>query len=64
MLLIFISFPRHIMREFVRALQDYFVNQVLHLSWTEFQKALSSNVHNLDDLHHVHMDFLNMSIKR
>lgn len=55
---------QHIMREFVRALQDYFVNQVLHLSWTEFQKALNSNVHNLDDLHHVHMDFLNMSIKR
>ena len=52
------------MREFVRALQDYFVNQVLHLSWTEFQEALNSSVHNLDDLHRVHIDFLNISIKR
>ncbi|CAI9737860.1 gamma-tubulin complex component 6-like [Octopus vulgaris] len=54
----------YIMREFVKALQNFFVNQVLYISWTNFQKAFHTKVFSLDDLHKLHMDFLDTSLKQ
>ncbi|GAB1603185.1 gamma-tubulin complex component 6-like [Argonauta hians] len=54
----------HIMREFVKALQNFFVNQVLYISWTNFQKDFRTKVFSLNDLRKVHMDFLDASLKR
>uniref|UniRef100_A0A0L8GTH3 Gamma-tubulin complex component n=1 Tax=Octopus bimaculoides TaxID=37653 RepID=A0A0L8GTH3_OCTBM len=55
---------KYIMREFVKALQNFFVNQVLYISWTNFQKAFHTKVFSLDDLHKLHMDFLDASLKQ
>ena len=36
---------RHEMQHFVNNLERYVVNQIIHVSWQEFQQALASKVH-------------------
>ncbi|XP_072181800.1 gamma-tubulin complex component 6-like [Diadema setosum] len=55
---------RHEMQHFVNVMQGYVVNQVIHVSWEEFQKDLKDNVHNLDDLREKHALYLNKAILR
>ncbi|XP_030829097.1 gamma-tubulin complex component 6 [Strongylocentrotus purpuratus] len=55
---------RHEMQHFVNVMQGYVVNQVIHVSWEEFQKDLKGNVHNLDDIREKHGLYLNKAILR
>ncbi|XP_070558136.1 gamma-tubulin complex component 6-like [Ptychodera flava] len=55
---------RHEMQHFVHVLQGYMANQVVHVSWEEFQQHLKENVHNLDDLHRCHAEYLNKAVFR
>ncbi|KAK3103352.1 hypothetical protein FSP39_018661 [Pinctada imbricata] len=55
---------RQEMQHFVRVMQEYIASQIIHVSWTEFQDALNKDVHNLDDLHRVHTQYLDMAIFR
>ncbi|XP_041460037.1 gamma-tubulin complex component 6-like isoform X1 [Lytechinus variegatus] len=55
---------RHEMQHFVNVMQGYVVNQVIHVSWEEFQKDLKENVHNLDDIREKHGLYLNKAILR
>ncbi|XP_069123682.1 LOW QUALITY PROTEIN: gamma-tubulin complex component 6-like [Argopecten irradians] len=55
---------RQEMQHFVKVMQGYIANQVIHVTWCEFTEALTNDVHNLDDLHKVHADYLNKAIFR
>ncbi|XP_077870615.1 LOW QUALITY PROTEIN: gamma-tubulin complex component 6-like [Saccoglossus kowalevskii] len=55
---------RHEMQHFVHVMQGYMSNQVVHVSWLEFQQQLKEKVHNLDDLHHCHAEYLNKAVFR
>ncbi|XP_065674237.1 gamma-tubulin complex component 6 isoform X2 [Hydra vulgaris] len=55
---------RHEMQHFVNNLERYIVNQILHVSWREFQQDLRQKVHSLDDLHKCHVNYLNRIIFR
>ncbi|KAJ8047650.1 Gamma-tubulin complex component 6 [Holothuria leucospilota] len=55
---------RHEMQHFVSVMQSYVVNQVIHVSWEEFQQTLKHNVHNLDDLRGQHNTYLNSATQR
>lgn len=55
---------RHEMHHFVRVIQTYVCNQVLQVSWSEFLHDIEHNVHNLDDLMHVHHKYLKRSLTR
>ena len=54
---------RHEMQHFVRMIQEYASNQVINVTWHEFQQNLA-NVGTLDDLHRCHGDYLNKCISR
>ncbi|XP_072026264.1 gamma-tubulin complex component 6-like [Amphiura filiformis] len=55
---------RHEMQHFVSVMQGYVVNQVIYVTWGEFQQELKTNVHNLDDLHQKHAEYLNKAVFR
>eukprot|EP00794_Sanderia_malayensis_P009091 gene9091-10061_t len=55
---------RHEMRHFVINVERYIVNQVIHISWQEFQEDLSDKVYGIDDLHSIHVNYLNKIIFR
>ncbi|KAK1169289.1 gamma-tubulin complex component 6 [Acipenser oxyrinchus oxyrinchus] len=54
---------RHEMQHFVKVIQGYIANQILHVTWSEFRTKLGSAV-NLDDIHRTHADYLNRAIFR
>ena len=45
-------------------LERYAVNQIIHVSWQEFQNQLNNNVKSLDDLHRCHVEYLNKIVFR
>ncbi|XP_022099325.1 gamma-tubulin complex component 6-like isoform X2 [Acanthaster planci] len=55
---------RHEMQHFVNVMQGYVANQVIHVSWEEFQRQLKTEVYNLDDLHQKHAEYLNKAVFR
>ncbi|XP_033725469.1 gamma-tubulin complex component 6-like [Pecten maximus] len=55
---------RQEMQHFVKVMQGYIANQVIHVTWCEFTEALNNDVHNLDDLHKVHSSYLDKAIFR
>ncbi|CAH1784421.1 unnamed protein product [Owenia fusiformis] len=55
---------RHEMQHFVKVMQGYIANQIIHVTWQEFQTELADNMHNVDDLHHKHADYLNKAVFR
>ena len=54
---------RHEMQHFVKVMQGYLANQVIHASWGEFQETLG-HVQSLDDLHNKHVDYINKCLFR
>uniref|UniRef100_H3BA66 Gamma-tubulin complex component 6 n=1 Tax=Latimeria chalumnae TaxID=7897 RepID=H3BA66_LATCH len=54
---------RHEMQHFVKVIQGYIANQILHVTWCEFRQKLSS-VGNLDEIHRTHAEYLNKAIFR
>ncbi|XP_065912106.1 gamma-tubulin complex component 6-like isoform X2 [Dysidea avara] len=55
---------RHEMQQFINVMEGYIVNQVLHVSWLEFQKNLKENVSSLDDLRDRHSEFIDKALFR
>ncbi|KAJ8321814.1 hypothetical protein KUTeg_000285 [Tegillarca granosa] len=55
---------RQEMQHFVKVMQGYITNQIIHVAWQELQEALANDVKNLDDLHRVHTDYLDRAIFR
>ncbi|KAL5014919.1 hypothetical protein ScPMuIL_009189 [Solemya velum] len=55
---------RQEMQHFVKVMQGYIANQIIHVTWQEFEEALKHDVQNLDDLYRVHMDYLNKAFFR
>ncbi|XP_069085737.1 gamma-tubulin complex component 6 [Pleurodeles waltl] len=54
---------RHEMQHFVKVIQGYLANQILHVTWCEFRNNLSTVV-NLDDIHKAHAEYLNKALFR
>nr|XP_006122684.1 gamma-tubulin complex component 6 [Pelodiscus sinensis] len=54
---------KHEMQHFVKVIQGYIANQILHVTWCEFGNKLSS-VGNLEEIHRTHADYLNKAIFR
>ncbi|KAK6180241.1 hypothetical protein SNE40_012430 [Patella caerulea] len=55
---------RQEMQHFVKVMQGYIANQVIHVTWQEFQDALNKDVGDLDDLYKVHGQYLEKAIFR
>lgn len=55
---------RHEMQQFISIMEGYIVNQVLHVSWQEFQKNLQDHVFSLDDLRDRHSEFVDKAVFR
>ncbi|NXR23971.1 GCP6 protein, partial [Cinclus mexicanus] len=51
------------MQHFVKVIQGYIANQILHVTWCEFGNKLSS-VGNLEEIHRTHAEYLNKAIMR
>ncbi|XP_048355536.1 gamma-tubulin complex component 6 isoform X3 [Sphaerodactylus townsendi] len=54
---------KHEMQHFVKVIQGYIANQILHVTWCEFGSKLSS-VGNLEEIHRMHAEYLNKAIFR
>lgn len=54
---------KHEMQHFVKVIQGYIANQILHVTWREFGNKLSS-VSNLEEIHRTHAEYLNKAIFR
>ncbi|XP_053942482.1 gamma-tubulin complex component 6 isoform X2 [Cuculus canorus] len=54
---------KHEMQHFVKVIQGYVANQILHVTWCEFGNKLSS-VGNLEEIHRTHAEYLNKAIFR
>ncbi|XP_067420446.1 gamma-tubulin complex component 6 isoform X2 [Emydura macquarii macquarii] len=54
---------KHEMQHFVKVIQGYIANQILHVTWCEFGNKLSS-VGNLEEIHRTHEEYLNKAIFR
>ncbi|XP_026524780.1 gamma-tubulin complex component 6 [Notechis scutatus] len=54
---------KHEMQHFVKVIQGYIANQILHVSWCEFGNKLSS-VGNLEEIYRTHAEYLNKAIFR
>jgi gamma-tubulin complex component 6 len=52
------------MQHFVKVMQGYVANQIIHVSWGEFMESLTSDLKDLDDLHTIHSEYLNKTIFR
>ncbi|KAK3580164.1 hypothetical protein CHS0354_030279 [Potamilus streckersoni] len=55
---------RQEMQHFVKCLQGYIANQIVHVTWKEFQDALGQEVHSLDDLITAHCNYLDQAVFR
>lgn len=54
---------KHEMQHFVKVIQGYIANQILHVTWCEFGNKLSSAA-NLEDICRMHDDYLEKAIFR
>ncbi|XP_055664415.1 gamma-tubulin complex component 6 isoform X2 [Falco peregrinus] len=54
---------KHEMQHFVKVIQGYIANQILHVTWCEFGNKLSS-VGNLEEIHRTHAEYLNKAVFR
>uniref|UniRef100_A0A7M4FYC2 Gamma-tubulin complex component 6 n=1 Tax=Crocodylus porosus TaxID=8502 RepID=A0A7M4FYC2_CROPO len=54
---------KHEMQHFVKVIQGYIANQILHVTWCEFGNKLCS-VGNLEEIHRTHAEYLNKAIFR
>ncbi|OCT89071.1 tubulin gamma complex associated protein 6 L homeolog isoform X2 [Xenopus laevis] len=54
---------RHEMQHFVKVIQGYIANQILHVTWCEFRNKLSA-VSNLEEIYKTHADYLNKALFR
>ncbi|XP_007502809.1 gamma-tubulin complex component 6 [Monodelphis domestica] len=54
---------KHEMQHFVKVIQGYIANQILHVTWREFGDKLSA-VSNLEEIHRTHAEYLNKAIFR
>ncbi|XP_072856687.2 gamma-tubulin complex component 6 isoform X2 [Pogona vitticeps] len=54
---------KHEMQHFVKVIQGYIANQILHVTWCEFGNKLSS-VGNLEEIYKTHAEYLNKAIFR
>ena len=52
------------MEHFVKQMQGYITNQVIHVSWQEFQSALSQPIAGLDQLYRLHNNYVNSATAR
>jgi len=52
------------MEHFLNALQNYIHNQIVNLSWHEFQEKLDKDVKSLDNLREAHLNYLNNALLR
>ncbi|XP_068959046.1 gamma-tubulin complex component 6 isoform X2 [Petaurus breviceps papuanus] len=54
---------KHEMQHFVKVIQGYIANQILHVTWREFGNRLSA-VSDLEEIHRTHAEYLNKAIFR
>ncbi|KAM8972083.1 gamma-tubulin complex component 6 [Pelodytes ibericus] len=54
---------RHEMQHFVKVIQGYIANQILHVTWCEFRNKLCA-VSNLEEIHRTHSEYLNKALFR
>ncbi|XP_074083307.1 gamma-tubulin complex component 6 [Macrotis lagotis] len=54
---------KHEMQHFVKVIQGYIANQILHVTWREFGDKLSA-VSNLEEIHRTHAEYLNKAVFR
>ncbi|XP_036614826.1 gamma-tubulin complex component 6 isoform X2 [Trichosurus vulpecula] len=54
---------KHEMQHFVKVIQGYIANQILHVTWREFGNKLSA-VSDLEEIHRTHAEYLNKAIFR
>ncbi|KAM3925323.1 gamma-tubulin complex component 6 [Leptodactylus fuscus] len=54
---------RHEMQHFVKVIQGYIANQILHVTWSEFRNKLRT-VSNLEDIRKTHTEYLNKALFR
>ncbi|KAJ7329644.1 hypothetical protein JRQ81_015818 [Phrynocephalus forsythii] len=54
---------KHEMQHFVKVIQGYIANQILHVTWCEFGHKLAS-VGNLEEIYKTHAEYLNKAIFR
>ncbi|KAM4038441.1 LOW QUALITY PROTEIN: gamma-tubulin complex component 6 [Anomaloglossus baeobatrachus] len=54
---------RHEMQHFVKVIQGYIANQILHVTWSEFKNKLRS-VSNLEEIRKTHTEYLNKALFR
>ena len=58
-----VQFGRHVMQHHNNVLSDYLHEQLLSLSWNEFQQAMAK-AQSVDDMHYAHANYLNSMICR
>ncbi|CAH2278199.1 gamma-tubulin complex component 6 [Pelobates cultripes] len=54
---------RHEMQHFVKVIQGYIANQILHVTWSEFRNKLRT-VSNLEEIYRTHAEYLNKALFR
>ncbi|XP_075713310.1 gamma-tubulin complex component 6 [Rhinoderma darwinii] len=54
---------RHEMQHFVKVIQGYISNQILHVTWSEFKSKLHT-VSNLEEIRKTHTEYLNKALFR
>ncbi|XP_033261235.2 gamma-tubulin complex component 6 isoform X1 [Orcinus orca] len=54
---------KHEMQHFVKVIQGYIANQILHVTWCEFQARLAS-VGDLEDIQRAHAEYLHKAVFR
>ncbi|XP_075065008.1 gamma-tubulin complex component 6 [Mixophyes fleayi] len=54
---------RHEMQHFVKVIQGYIANQILHVTWSEFRNKLRT-VSNLEEIRKMHTEYLNKALFR
>ncbi|XP_068132453.1 gamma-tubulin complex component 6 [Hyperolius riggenbachi] len=54
---------RHEMQHFVKVIQGYIANQILHVTWAEFRNKLQT-VSNLEDIRKTHTEYLSKALFR
>ncbi|XP_056429720.1 gamma-tubulin complex component 6 isoform X2 [Hyla sarda] len=54
---------RHEMQHFVKVIQGYIANQILHVTWSEFRSKLRT-VSNLEEIRKTHTEYLNKALFR
>ncbi|XP_041349185.1 gamma-tubulin complex component 6-like [Gigantopelta aegis] len=59
-----VQLHRQEMQHFVKVMQGYMSNQIIHVMWTSFSDNLHKNVDNLDGLHQVHTEYLDSCVLR